>query len=164
LDPHSKQLLRIQLAQKQLHSFLKKFKPAEFTLKEATEKTHHVNNTMGEALTNESLTDILKLLAHYEEATQYYKHTKKLFINFPDKPGILHYQIKLGEIKRYKNKYNNTQKIFETCHKTTTTNNLPEIKLQSIYKLNQYTYTTGDLLKAKELFQNTRKHAEFTKQ
>ncbi len=163
LDPDGERLLQIRLAQGRLHTFLGEFGHAEYALERAREEAQRVGDTVGQALTGESLAGVLQLLARYDEATDYYQSTIQLFTSYQDTAGVLRCRVGLGEVERYKGHYLRATEVFSSCLKDALKEELPEIEVRCLYGLGQCYYAAGKLNDARDAFQKTRKRAELGK-
>ncbi len=160
IDPDGERLLDIRLAQGRLHRFLGEYGPAEYALRAGFEEAARVGDVVGEALAGESIADVLKLLARYEESREFYERTRELYESFHDKAGALRCDVGLSEIERFMGHYKVSSEIFEKALYQGEELGDEEIVVRSLYGLGQCAYAAGELHESIELFQRARKRAE----
>lgn len=162
IDPEGERLLDIRLAQGRLHRFLGEYGPAEYALRAGYEEAQKVGDIVGEALAGESIADVLKLLARYDEAREFYEDTRELYQGFNDEAGALRCDVGISEIERFKGHYKTARGIFDAAARRGVELGDEDIVVRALYGQAQCAYASGELLRSIELFQQTRKRAEST--
>ena len=160
LDPNGEHRLEIRLSEGRIYRYLGDFGPAEAALRDAIEETRRVGDTVGEALTSESLAAVLVLMTRYEEALAHYAKIEALYEQFGDRLGLLRCRLGRADVARFCGDYRTAHEQFADILRQAEELDDTQLQARCLFGLARGEFAGGRFESAKNLLYSARKRSE----